>query len=52
MARVLVVEDDATMAKVLIAYLTQAGHQVEWSSDGIEAAERWARLAPTWPSST
>ncbi len=46
MARVLVVEDDPTMAKVLIAYLTRAGHQVEWSPDGLDAVERWPRLAP------
>jgi hypothetical protein len=30
-ARVLVVEDDVTMAEVLKAYLTRAGYQVEWS---------------------
>ncbi len=46
MARVLVVEDDTTMAEVLVAYLTRAGHQVEWSPDGPDALERWPRFAP------
>jgi DNA-binding response OmpR family regulator len=45
-ARVLVVEDDATMAEVLRAYLTRAGYQVEWSGDGSEAVQLWQRISP------
>jgi DNA-binding response OmpR family regulator len=45
-ARVLVVEDERTMAEVLIAYLGRAGYQVEWCADGIEAAHAWQRLSP------
>lgn len=45
-ARVLVVEDDPTMAEVLLAYLGRAGYHVEWAADGAEAAHTWARLSP------
>jgi DNA-binding response OmpR family regulator len=45
-ARVLVVEDDATMAEVLRAYLSRAGYQVEWSGDGTEALQLWQRISP------
>ena len=45
-ARVLVVEDDVTMAEVLRAYLTRAGYQVECSGDGSEAAQLWQRISP------
>jgi DNA-binding response OmpR family regulator len=45
-ARILVVEDDRTVAEVLIAYLNQAGYTVEWSADGVEALERWQRTSP------
>jgi len=45
-ARVLVVEDDVTMAEVLRAYLTRAGYQVECSGDGGEAAQLWQRIGP------
>jgi DNA-binding response OmpR family regulator len=45
-ARVLVVEDDVTMAEVLKAYLTQAGYQVDWTGDGSEALQLWQRIAP------
>ena len=45
-ARVLVVEDDVTMAEVLKAYLTRAGYQVEWSGDGSEAVQLWQRISP------
>src|SRR5215211_6946735 len=45
-ARVLVVEDDVTMAEVLRAYLTRAGYQVEWSGDGSEAVQLWQRISP------
>src|SRR4029450_7786776 len=36
-ARVLVVEDDETVAGVLSAYLTRAGYESLWASDGTEA---------------
>ncbi len=45
-ATVLVVEDDATMAEVLTAYLGRAGYRVEWCADGSEAAQVWQRLSP------
>jgi CheY-like chemotaxis protein len=45
-ARVLLVEDDVTVAEVLRAYLTRAGYQVEWSGDGSEAAQLWQRISP------
>jgi DNA-binding response OmpR family regulator len=45
-ARILVVEDDRTVAEVLIAYLNRAGYDVEWSADGTEALERWQRTSP------
>jgi DNA-binding response OmpR family regulator len=45
-ARILVVEDDRTVAEVLIAYLNRAGYEVEWSADGAEALERWQRTSP------
>jgi DNA-binding response OmpR family regulator len=45
-ARILVVEDDRTVAEVLIAYLNRAGYDVEWSTDGVEALERWQRTSP------
>ena len=45
-ATVLVVEDDPTMAEVLLAYLGRAGYRVEWSADGTEAAQVWQRLSP------
>ena len=45
-ARILVVEDDRTMAEVLLAYLGGAGYEVEWSADGTEAAQVWQRYAP------
>jgi DNA-binding response OmpR family regulator len=45
-ARVLVVEDDVTMAEVLRAYLTRAGYQVELSGNGGDAAQLWQRISP------
>jgi DNA-binding response OmpR family regulator len=45
-ARILVVEDDRTVAEVLIAYLNRAGYDVDWSADGVEALERWQRTSP------
>ncbi len=45
-ARVLVVEDDPTMAEVLIAYLSRAGYQVTACGDGSEAVQLWPRLSP------
>jgi len=43
---VLVVEDDPTMAEVLLAYLTKAGYVVDWSKDGVEAVHVWQRTSP------
>lgn len=40
------VEDDETMAGVLSAYLTQAGYESHWASDGMEALNMWRRLKP------
>jgi DNA-binding response OmpR family regulator len=45
-ARVLVVEDDVTIAEVLRAYLTRAGYHVEWTGDGSEAVQLWQRMSP------
>jgi len=45
-ARILVVEDDRTVAEVLIAYLERAGYQADWSADGAEALQRWQRTSP------
>ena len=45
-ARVLVVEDDKTMAEVLIAYLERAGYQAQWTADGAQALTVWQRTAP------
>jgi DNA-binding response OmpR family regulator len=45
-ARVLVIEDDPTMAEVLLAYLGRAGYQVTWSADGSQAAQVWQRTVP------
>ena len=44
--RILVVEDDPTMAEVLVAYLRRAGYQTEWTGDGSEALLLWQRLQP------
>jgi DNA-binding response OmpR family regulator len=45
-ARVLVVEDDATMLEVLEAYVAQAGYQVQGSSNGGDALTAWERFKP------
>ena len=45
-AKVLVVEDDPTMAEVLLAYLGRAGYSVSWSADGTQAAQLWQRTVP------
>jgi DNA-binding response OmpR family regulator len=42
--RVLVVEDDPTVADVVSRYLTRDGHDVEWVADGVTALSR-ARAA-------
>jgi two-component system response regulator ResD len=44
--RVLVVEDDLTVAEVVLAYLRRAGYQVEHAADGREALEVAARSRP------
>ncbi len=38
-ARVLLVEDDRTVAEVLVAYLERAGYQVRWEADGADGLE-------------
>jgi DNA-binding response OmpR family regulator len=44
--RVLVVEDDLTVAEVVLAYLRRAGYQVEHAADGRVALEVAARSRP------
>lgn len=45
-AQILVVEDDRTMAEVLLAYLRRAGYEVAWTGDGTEAFHQWQRSQP------
>ena len=45
-AHILVVEDDRTMAEVLLAYLQRAGYETSWASDGREAHRLWQREHP------
>ena len=45
-ARVLVVEDDVTVAEVLIAYLSRAGYRLDWAQNGADAAQLWQRTSP------
>ena len=45
-ARILVVEDDRTMAEVLLAYLRRSGYDVTWTGDGSEAFHQWQRGDP------
>jgi DNA-binding response OmpR family regulator len=45
-SRVLVVEDDLTVAEVVQAYLRRAGYQVEHAADGVAALEAAARRRP------
>ena len=45
-ARVLVVEDDVTVAEVLIAYLSRAGYQLDWAQNGTDGAQFWQRTSP------
>jgi DNA-binding response OmpR family regulator len=45
-ARILVVEDDRTMAEVLLAYLQRAGYETNWTADGSEAHQFWQREHP------
>jgi two-component system response regulator ResD len=44
--RVLVVEDDLTVAEVVLAYLRRAGYEVEHAPDGRTALEAAARARP------
>ncbi|MGM0385743.1 MAG: response regulator transcription factor [Actinomycetota bacterium] len=46
MARVLVVEDDATVAEVVVAYLRRAGLEVEHAGDGLAALTAAAARPP------
>jgi CheY-like chemotaxis protein len=42
----LVVEDDRTMAEVLLAYLRRAVYETNWTTDGSEAHQLWQREHP------
>lgn len=42
---VLAVKDDSTMARVLSAYLDNAGFGVEWTIDGAEPVYLWQWLS-------
>ncbi|CAL9607176.1 Alkaline phosphatase synthesis transcriptional regulatory protein SphR [Streptomyces sp. enrichment culture] len=44
--RILLVEDDPTVAEVVTGYLTRAGHRVERVTDGLTALERAAAVRP------
>jgi DNA-binding response OmpR family regulator len=44
--RVLIVEDDPTMAEVLLAYLRKAGNRSDCAADGSQAAQFWPRISP------
>lgn len=45
-ARILLVEDDATMASVLAAYVRDAGFEVRIAADGDAAARAWQEWSP------
>ncbi|HZJ08681.1 MAG TPA: response regulator transcription factor [Trueperaceae bacterium] len=45
-ARVLIVEDEPSLADVLTENLQEEGYQVEVATDGLDGLERWRRLAP------
>jgi len=45
-AAVLLVEDDPTVAEVVLAYLQRAGYEPTWVADGVEALTQWRRRAP------
>ncbi|MBD3783536.1 MAG: response regulator transcription factor [Micrococcales bacterium] len=44
MARILLVEDDATVRETVAAYLSRAGHEVDAVGDGLEAVDRFAAV--------
>ena len=45
-ARILIVEDDATVASVVAAYLRREGFEVTIAADGKQAEQRWERELP------
>src|ERR1019366_7539599 len=45
-ARVLVVEDDATVSSVLYAYLRKSGFDPRIAPDGVSALQEWTRWKP------
>jgi DNA-binding response OmpR family regulator len=45
-ARVLVVDDDATVSEVVAGYLSRAGHQIARAADGVAALEAVERERP------
>ncbi len=46
MARILVVEDDATVSEVVVSYLRRAGHEVDSAADGESALVKAAPAPP------
>jgi DNA-binding response OmpR family regulator len=46
MARVLVIDDDATVAEVVLAYLDRAGLDTDYAADGFQGLARAAALPP------
>ncbi len=42
----LLVEDDPTVAEVVLAYLEQAGYTLHWVTDGDDALHRWRTAEP------
>jgi len=44
--RVLVAEDDTTVAEVVALYLQRDGHEVEWVADGVTALHRVGVISP------
>src|SRR5215813_4767275 len=44
--RVLVAEDDTTVAEVVALYLRRDGHEVEWVADGVTALHRVGVISP------
>ena len=44
--RIMIVEDDPTVADVVRRYLSRDGHQVDWAADGHAALRKLAETAP------
>ena len=50
--RILVVDDDPTVAEVVARYLMRDGHEVDCVADGLAALRLAAESLPTWSFST